>query len=602
MDQIMTALTGFIQSGILPLALMIARVLVVLMSLYVIWRCYTSFKKGQRRKDPVIMLVNHDARLKYPVLYWENSIGRSRSCDIVLPHESVSRDHAVLMRRENGWIICDTGSKGGVTVNGQRIEDRRVVNLGDEITIGGNNLTLVNADQEPALKHRLFRGFSLEAASPLKLMLITSLVFLLMGLQLCLRTGELKLDTVALVPFAFLMIAGWVMFIVSSLILRRVSFEMETMGMLLSGIGLLVISGDYPGKLNTQMGAIVLGVLIFYAMIWFMEDLERAKKFRYPIAGISLAALLATILFGTRLGGAVNWIYIGPFSLQTSELVKIAYVFVGASTLDKLQTKKNMTEFLVFTAASLGFLFLMKDFGTALIFFATFLIIAFMRSGSVRTIVLILGGAVLGLLLILRFMSHVADRFSNWGHIWEDPQGGGYQQTRMLTYFASGGLLGVGLGEGYLNEMYASETDLFFGVICEEMGILMGIVVVMGIIMFSLYARSDVNRSRSTFYSISACGAAGLMLFQMCLHVFGQSDILPFTGVTFPFLSAGGSSMMSVWGMLAFLKASDERTYAARRMTRKQMRETDEQIRRDRLEREMQRRYSGRDIASRDTY
>ena len=91
------------------------------------------------------------------------------------------------------------------------------------------------------------------------------------------------------------------------------------------------------------------------------------------------------------------------------------------------------------------------------------------------------------------------------------------------------------------------------------------LLVLLAMVLFIFYARSDVTRSRSTFYSITACAAAGLMLFQTALNVLGPTDILPLTGVTLPFISAGGSSMMAVWGLLSFIKASDERTYAARR-------------------------------------
>ena len=138
----------------------------------------------------------------------------------------------------------------------------------------------------------------------------------------------------------------------------------------------------------------------------------------------------------------------------------------------------------------------------------------------------------------------------------------------MLTYSASGGLFGLGLGEGGVKDIFAGDSDLIFGMLCEELGIVLAIVVAVAIALLILYARSDVTRSRSTFYSISACAAAGLLVFQMCLNIFGSTDLLPLTGVTLPFISAGGSSMISVWGMLAFIKASDERTYAARRKSR----------------------------------
>ena len=119
-----------------------------------------------------------------------------------------------------------------------------------------------------------------------------------------------------------------------------------------------------------------------------------------PILWVLLAIgaillFVANLVLGKDVNGSRNWIFIGPFSFQPSEFIKIAFVFVGASTLDHLQTKKNITEFIVFAAICLAFLFLMRDFGTALIFFACFLIIAFMRSGSFRTIFLILAACSL---------------------------------------------------------------------------------------------------------------------------------------------------------------------------------------------------------------
>ena len=93
--------------------------------------------------------------------------------------------------------------------------------------------------------------------------------------------------------------------------------------------------------------------------------------------------------------------------------------------------------------------------------------------------------------------------------------------------------------------MPASDSDLVFGMLCEEQGLFMGLVVLAGIAMFILYARSDVTRSRSTFYAIAACATAGMLLFQTCLNVFGPTDVLPFTGVTLPFISSGGTSVPS---------------------------------------------------------
>ncbi len=558
----MDTIVEFLQSGALPGVLLIIRVLVPLLALYVVWRCYTSFKSGQRRREPVVMLLDEHSGARFPVLYWENSVGRSKSCDICLPDTAVSRDHGVFMRREEGWFVSDTGSKGGILVNGRKINGPKLVRIGDSMTFGNVTLTLYNTSQSPEKKRRAFQALLKNAASPLQLMITATLVHLLMALQAAIvwqgRTPSFQPEM--LLPEAGVLLIGWGLYIYSMKGLHRVSFEIETVGYLLSGIGINLLAAFDLGTARTQLIAMILGVGIFCFLIWFMNDLDRVAKYRLAIGIGALCLFVVNLLLGSAQYGSKNWIRIGPLSIQPSEFIKIAFVFVGTSTLDRLQTKKNITEFLVFTGACIGFLFLMRDLGTALIFFATFLIIAFMRSGSVRTIILIVAAAALGVFLILTFMPYVADRFSAWGHVWEDPYDSGIQQTRVMTYMASGGLFGIGLGRGCLKYIFAADSDLVFGLLCEEQGVLLGAIA-----LFTLYARSDVTRSRSTFFSIGAVAVAGLLLFQTSLNVFGVTDILPLTGVTLPFLSAGGSSMASVWGLLAFLKASDERTYAVKR-------------------------------------
>ena len=263
----------FLQSGVMPTVLLLVRVIVPVLALYVVWRCYTSFKKGQRRRDPVIMLQDQGSGTSFPVLYWENSIGRSRSCDITLPDATMSRDHAVLLRRDEGWFICDTGSKSGVLVNGKKIQDRQLVNVGDSVTMGSTTLTLWNADQKPLERRRIFTGFSRQAASPFVLMFLTTLVLLLMGVQGVL--GGETLSPAALIPCAAVLVMGWGLYIFSVGIQHRVSFEIETVGILLSGIGInLLASFDLEG-VTTQLAAMLLGIFLFSFLLWFMGDMDR---------------------------------------------------------------------------------------------------------------------------------------------------------------------------------------------------------------------------------------------------------------------------------------------------------------------------------------
>ena len=206
-------------------------------------------------------------------------------------------------------------------------------------------------------------------------------------------------------------------------------------------------------------------------------------------------------------------------------------------------------------------LIVIKDFGTALIFFVTFLIIAFMNSGDIKTIFLALASAAMGGFIVIKYKSYVTARFSVYRHVWEHYNDSGYQQTRVLVGLASGGLLGLGIGAGTTRGVWARTTDLIFGGICEEWGFLFGLLLVLSFVAIAVSALVNSIAARSTFYSIAAVAAAGLLLFQTALNIFGITDVLPLTGVTLPFVSQGGSSMISCWAVLAFIKASDVRTY-----------------------------------------
>ena len=179
-----------------------------------------------------------------------------------------------------------------------------------------------------------------------------------------------------------------------------------------------------------------------------------------------------------------------------------------------------------------------------------------MRSGDVRTIALICTAALMGAVLVIYFKPYVANRFAVYRHVWDFMDTTGYQQTRVLIYSASGGLFGLGIGEGYLRDVYAASTDLVFGVICEEWGLVIGIAVLLSFAGIALFAVRAAKTAGSTFYAIAAVAAAGMLLFQLSLNVFGITDILPLTGVTLPFVSRGGSSMLCSWGLLAYIRAA----------------------------------------------
>lgn len=305
------------------------------------------------------------------------------------------------------------------------------------------------------------------------------------------------------------------------------------------------------------------GLMIYLLICWALRDLERAKKLRYLAAGASLALLVFNLVFGVEQYGAKNWIYIGGVSFQPSELVKLCFIFVGASSLHRIMTKRNMFLFIGYSAVICLCLVLMNDFGTALIFFAAFLVIAYMRSGSFATIALALSAVGMAGVMAARFKPHILNRFSAWGHVWENALTTGYQQTRAMMCIASGGLFGLGLGRGWLKYVGASDTDLVFAFVSEEWGLLMALFMVLSMVILAAFVVRSSSVGRSSFYTISACAAAAILLLQTILNVFGTVDLLPLTGVTFPFVSNGGSSMMACWGLIAFIKGADTRQNAS---------------------------------------
>lgn len=551
---------SFFARGRFTALMLLLHLLAVVLLIHIIVRSFISLRKGRRSEDAVIYLTD-DAGERIPVLYWENSIGREKTCDIVISDPGVSRDHAVLKRRERGWIIADTASRGGTFVNDLKIEEETALRPGDRIRIGDAQLVLTPRDESvpAAQKRKVYSGTRTRLT-----LLETTALFFLLTVEACFKNNAFSAEP--FLPFLLLSALLWGVYFYSVGLLKRISFEIETIGLTLSGIGVLLLFGIDRHTAYIQLAAAALGILLFCVIIWILEKPDFVSKLRIGFELLGIALFAATYLFGTVVNGAKNWIYIGSLSVQPSELVKIIFIFAGASTLDRLQTHQNLIEFIAFAAICTGFLFLMHDFGSAVIFFFTFLLIAFMRSGSVRTVVLAIATAAIGIFLILQFKPYVALRFAGWGHVWEYPYDSlGYQQTRTLTYIASGGLFGAGLGNGYLKNIFAGDSDLVFGVLCEELGLVFALAVCSIFVLLALYTLSDVTRSRSTIYSISSCAAAGLLLFQSAVNIFGVTDLLPLTGVTLPFISAGGSSMVCVWGLLAFIKASDERTYGARR-------------------------------------
>ena len=497
-----------------------------------------------------------------PLTHWENLIGRGRGCDVIINLTGASRSHATLIRDSAGvWRYNDLNSKNGSKINGRTVKGPTVLKGGDVLTIGGSDFTLYPVSLQERMANIEKRKRRTRPVSPWPSMVALTLFQFLTVIQFKVALGD-EFPANLPVAFALLCVLMW-FYVIFMRTLKRTGFEMEIIAFFLSTLSLAVTASAYPGSVFKQAVCVVLGVALFFGLCWFLRDLNRAKRIIYILMGASVILLMLNLIMGTVRNGSMNWVSIGGFSFQPSELVKIVFVYVGAATLDELQQRKNLTIFMGFSVFCLGCLAIMGDFGTAIIFFVTFLVISFLRSGDFSKLILIVGAAGLMGLMVLRFKPYVGARFASWGHVWEDPTGGGFQQVQTMTAAASGGLPGLGAGEGNLSDIFAASTDLVFGILSEEWGIVIAILAVLCIITLGVFAVRAIIAGRSTYYSIAACAATSMFIFQAILNVFGSVDLLPLTGVTFPFVSSGGTSMIASWGLLAFLKASDTRQNAS---------------------------------------
>ena len=565
-----TAAGGFFEAlaanrtlmGLLGLLLgTLSRYLLPFLALLIVVRCTRSLFHSRMEQETWGHLVLTDGQ-RLPLNHWENLVGRAARSDVVLPFKTVSRSHAALIRDSKGrWTLYALNSKNGVRRNGEMVISSSPLTARDILTFGDVETCFLpyTAEEERSQAQRRVRPGKNYSPSVTTLLMTLFNLALWYPLWMAADPDVKNAVTVAFVGLTWMM---WVLYLIYR-VFRRTGFELETLAFFLSALCLAITASTAPSGLFKQLVSIGLGLGCFFGLSLCLRSLELVKKLRRPLALGSMALLAVNLLLAAVHFGAKNWLSIGGVSFQSSEFVKIAFILAGATTLDRMFSRRNLIMTMLYSAYCVGCLGLMSDFGTALIFFVAFLAITFLRSGDLASVLLMVLAAASAGYIILQFKSYILARFAVYRHVWEDPSNLGYQQTRTMSAIANGGLFGKGVGAGWLKNVGAANTDLVFGVISEEMGLILAVIAVSAIVVMALFAVREASAARSSFYVITACSAAMIFVVQTMLNVFGSTDILPLTGVTLPFVSVGGSSMISCWALLAFIKASDTRQNAA---------------------------------------
>lgn len=327
----------------------------------------------------------------------------------------------------------------------------------------------------------------------------------------------------------------------------------------LVGTGLVFMFRINPAYGYRQLAWMIIGLIALYITTTLLHSYNRLSDYKYLLAVTGIVALLLPVFFGIELGGAKSWLDLGLFHFQPSEFVKLLLVLFLAGYLLESRVpwvSRGKREYSIsgiqewgpllgMWLTSLLVLVFQKDLGTALIYFGTFLAMVYVATSRLLYIffgfILFIGGAVAAYLLV----GHVHTRVSIWLNPWATAESTGYQIVQSLYAINAGGVLGSGLGAGYPGFIPAVHTDFIFSAICEETGLLGGLGILL-IFMILVYRGFKIAlASRDDYSELMAAGFTALLGLQVFIIIAGVTKLLPMTGITLPFISYGGSSLVA---------------------------------------------------------
>lgn len=347
----------------------------------------------------------------------------------------------------------------------------------------------------------------------------------------------------------------------------------------LSGIGMAFVTRLAPELAARQVVWLYLGIACMIIVLVFLRNLEKLANYKYTLMMVGVALLLSPMLpiVGQEIYGSRIWLSIGPFSFQPGELAKICIVLflagylaqnremlsvftwdVGPFRLPSLQT---LLPLLIMWALAFLVVVFEKDLGSALVFFLVFLVMLYVATGQKLYVVVGLGLAAVAALVLYAFFGHVQVRVETWLDPFADPTGKGYQLVQTIYSLADGGMVGVGIGRGLAENIPVVESDFIFAAIGEEIGLLGAAGVLLLYLSLAIRGMVTAARAKSDVSSFIATGLTAIIVLQAFIIVGGVTRVIPLTGLTLPFVSQGGSSLLASFIIVGFLlRCGDEGT------------------------------------------
>lgn len=372
-------------------------------------------------------------------------------------------------------------------------------------------------------------------------------------------------------------------FIVSHLALRKFAPAADPailpICFALSSIGIAFVTRLAPDLAIRQVGWLILGIIFMIAVIVFMKNMDKTANYKYTLMVIGLILLLSPLLpgIGNEIYGSRIWLSIGGFSFQPGEIAKIFIVLFLAGYLAqnremlsvfthkvgpfKFPDLSTLLPLLIMWLLSMAIVVFEKDLGSALIVYFVFLTMLYVASGKKFYLVVGLLTIAIGAVILFFFFSHVQVRVDTWLNPFADPTNTGYQLVQSIFSMADGGLFGVGIGSGLADNIPIVESDFIFAAIAEETGLLGAAGLLLLYLCFAIRGLVTAARAKSDVSSFIAVGLTATIVLQAFIIVGGVTRLIPLTGLTLPFVSQGGSSLLASFIAVGFLlKCGDQST------------------------------------------
>ena len=338
-----------------------------------------------------------------------------------------------------------------------------------------------------------------------------------------------------------------------------------TFACILSVIGIAMLYRLDTGVAIKQLIWFIAGTSVFIVLLVAIPDLRDFAKYKKIYLAMTILIMPLALLAHQETYGATNWVTIGGFGFQPSEFGKITFVLYLAAALKEYEDKNNIIEDFkqlwqpaLVVMFALVCLVVQKDLGSALIFFGIALTMVYVATGKKKYVIICFALFVMGSFVAFKLFAHVRERILIWRNPWKYSDKEGYQIVQGLYAISSGGMFGSGLGQGYPGFVPVNTSDFIFAVICEEFGMVFGLGIMIIYFLFFYRGMRAAFRVQDRFSQLSTIGISAMIACQVLVIIGGVFAVIPLTGITLPLISAGGSSIISMFLALAILQKISE--------------------------------------------